>query len=86
VNPGLILGPAFVGAGFSSGELINNLISSKYPALPKTHLPVVDVRECAVAHLEALKRPEAANQRFMLVNKSVWIKDLAEILKAEYKV
>jgi nucleoside-diphosphate-sugar epimerase len=85
INPGLILGPAFVSAGFSSGDLLISLINSKYPGLPRTSLPVVDVRECAVAHLEALKRPEAANKRFILANKSAWLKDLAEILKTEFQ-
>lgn len=85
ICPGLIMGPAFVGAGFSSGELLSNLINSKYPGLPRTNFPVVDVREAAAGHLQALKRPEAANKRFLLVNKSVWMKDLAEILKVEFK-
>jgi dihydroflavonol-4-reductase len=35
INPGLILGPAFVGAGFSSGEIIEQFITGKVPAIPK---------------------------------------------------
>lgn len=57
----MILGPAFVGAGFSSGDLITNLMNGKYPGLPKISFPIVDVREVAKAHLEGLRRPEAAN-------------------------
>ena len=47
-------------------------------------MPVVDVRDCAEAHLLALKRPEVANQRFVLVNKTIWIKNLSEILYNEF--
>ena len=55
------MGPSFVGSGFSSGDLVTDLINGKYPGLPKISMPVVDVRDCAEAHLLALKRPEVAN-------------------------
>jgi len=34
---------------------------------------LVDVREVAEAHLQAILKPEAANKRFILVNNSVWL-------------
>ena len=39
---------------------------------------MVDVRDCAQAHLLALKVPEAANKRFLCTNDSIWFKDLAK--------
>jgi dihydroflavonol-4-reductase len=75
INPGLILGPAFVGAGFNTGDLITNIIEGKYPGVPKIMIPLVGVTEVAEAHLQALKRPAAANKRFVLVNNSIWFKD-----------
>ena len=51
INPGLILGPAFVGAGFSSGEIIEQFINGSVPAIPKVQFACVDVRDCADAHL-----------------------------------
>jgi hypothetical protein len=53
----MILGPAFVGAGFSTGNLIADIMNSKNPGLPKISFPCVDVRDVAKAHLEGLKRP-----------------------------
>jgi hypothetical protein len=38
----------------------------------------------ALAHLNGIKIKEAANKRFILNNKSLWFKEVAEILKAEY--
>jgi len=35
INPSLIMGPAFVGAGFASGDIITNLILGKIPLVPK---------------------------------------------------
>ena len=72
INPGLILGPAFVGAGFNTGDLITNIMQGKYPGVPKIMIPLVGVVEVADAHLQALRRPAAANKRFVLVNSTVW--------------
>jgi len=54
INPGLIMGPAFVDAGFSSGDIITNIMANKYPGMPLIMFPIVDVRETALAHLLAL--------------------------------
>lgn len=54
INPGFILGPAFVGAGFSSGEVIDKILNGKFPALPKVRFGCVDVRDVAQAHLLAI--------------------------------
>ena len=51
INSGMIMGPAFVGAGFNSGEIISNFMEGEYPGVPKVMLPIVDVREVAEAHL-----------------------------------
>ena len=39
-------------------------------------VPVVDVRDLAQAHLQAMKLPEAANKRFIVSKETVWLKDL----------
>jgi nucleoside-diphosphate-sugar epimerase len=75
IQPGLIQGPAFVGAGFFSGDLITNIMENKYPGLPKMKLALVGISEVAIAHLNAVKRPDAGNKRFVLVNETVWFKD-----------
>jgi nucleoside-diphosphate-sugar epimerase len=85
INPGFILGPAFVGAGFASGEVIDKIINGKFPALPKTRIACVDVRDVAMAHLLAITKPEAANKRFSLVNKSLWMTEIGQILAADFK-
>lgn len=84
MNPCLILGPSFVKSDFSSAEIICNILSGKYPGLPRLNMSVVDVREVAQAHLEAVLRPEAAGKRFILKAESLWFKEIAEILKEEF--
>lgn len=61
INPSLILGPTFVTADFTSGVIIEKIMSGKLPGVPKIMIPVVDVRECALAHLNGLKFEEAKN-------------------------
>jgi len=43
-------------------------MSGAFPGMPKIMFPIVDVRDVALAHLQALKIPEARNQRFVLNN------------------
>lgn len=52
--------------------------------MPKIMMPIVDVREVAQAHLQAIKVPEARNKRFALSSKSLWFKDISQILKDKY--
>ena len=54
------------------------------PGFPFAVVPLVDVRDVAIAHLRALKVKAAANQRFGLVNKNMWFTELASILKKEF--
>jgi dihydroflavonol-4-reductase len=66
INPGLVLGPAFVGAGFTSGEFVTGIMEGTKKYLPPNN--VVDVRDVAKAHLMAIKKQAAVNKRFVLVN------------------
>ncbi len=45
---------------------------------------LVDVRDCAEAHFKALTVPEAANKRFVVVERACWFQDFGEILHKHY--
>lgn len=51
INPSLVLGPSFIGAGFTSGEIISKFLEGEYPGVPRVMISLVDVREVAEAHL-----------------------------------
>ncbi|TNV77432.1 hypothetical protein FGO68_gene210 [Halteria grandinella] len=55
INPGAIMGPTYVNNGFASGEFMSDLLSGKFPRMPKVMIPLVNVRDVAKAHLLALK-------------------------------
>ena len=42
---------------------------NEMPGMPPLYFPFVDVKDVALAHLRAITRPEAANQRFILSDK-----------------
>ena len=51
------MGPSFIGAGFTSGEIVSKFMEGEYPGVPKVMISLVDVREVAEAHLQAIKKP-----------------------------
>ena len=85
INPAVVFGPyAFPGDSYTVNIVIRDILSGKYPALPHVNLPSVDVRDVARAHLAAMEKPEAAGKRFILYNKSIWVRDVAELISAEF--
>ena len=58
---------------------------AKFPlSLTSCGMHSVDVRDVARAHLAAMEKPEAAGKRFILYNKSIWMRDAAEVISAEF--
>ena len=49
------------------------------------HFPFVDVRDVAKAHLLGIKKPEAANKRFILCADSPTFFDMFESVMTKYK-
>lgn len=86
VNPTFIQGPGFtehIGAGFTSAEFIADFLTGK-KVVERRKMALVDVRACAQAHLNAIKFPEARNQRFMLINGMYSFKEMSDALAAEF--
>ncbi len=66
INPGAVYGPA-LGAQVDSESmsLMTNLIGGRIPMLPDIAMGMVDVRDVARLHAEALTSPAAAGHRFI---------------------
>ncbi len=60
------------------------LLSGKFPGMPKVMMQIVDVRDVAQAHLQAIKIEGAKNKRFILSSDSVWFKEMADVLREKY--
>lgn len=84
INPGLVMGPTLIPGNFSSGQILKTLLNGEMPIVPKVKFPIVSIHAVAQAHFNACVKPEAANQRFMLVNRCMWFKEIADSLE-EFK-
>jgi len=65
--PPYVYGPSFVGSGFESGVDCTAYMHGKKQC-PKIKVPMVDVIALSQAHLNAIKIPEAAGKRFLVLN------------------
>jgi dihydroflavonol-4-reductase len=86
VNPGMVLGPVRDGVTSTSHEPVRRLLARDLPGVPKLGFSTVDVRDLAVAHRLAMELPEAAGQRYICAGEHLWMRDMAAILSAKYRV
>jgi nucleoside-diphosphate-sugar epimerase len=84
INPGLILGPLMANDIGSSVGLIWKLMNGKFTRLPRYGCSVVDVRDVALAHLQAMIEPTAAGQRFIVGGRVLSMKDLSRALTKSF--
>ncbi|HEV8550173.1 MAG TPA: aldehyde reductase [Polyangiaceae bacterium] len=82
MNPVFVLGPSLTGTDNASNEIVGKLVRREMPGIPRLHLPVVDVRDVATAHVLAMTQANAAGQRYILASETAWMKDIADTLAA----
>lgn len=66
--PVAVMGPVIGDDVSGSNNLIRSIITGSIAALPNLYFPIVDVRDVAAAHLEAMVSAEAAGERVLLSN------------------
>ena len=84
ILPGFVLGPPLRSEVSTSMSFCVNALDGSVKEIWHRAFPVVDVRDCAMGHLKAIKVQEAANQRFNSTNESVWFKDLYAALHERF--
>ena len=84
INPVLVLGPGLDANFVSSQELIQALLSGKFPFTININFGVCDVRDVALAHLRAMTLPDAAGHRFIVNQDTVNVRDIAKVLSDEF--
>ena len=86
-NPSVVIGPLVSSTGRNSSSLtaVKNILNgSWYPFILDLSLPVIDVRDVAAAHIAAMETPKAAGNRYIVNAQSLWLKDIADVLLAEF--
>ena len=81
INPGFIIGPALDNSVGASLNLIELLLNSRAPVLPKIGLNVGDVRDIANMHVSALSLPDAMGKRIYGGSKYMTLGEIAECVR-----
>jgi nucleoside-diphosphate-sugar epimerase len=82
ILPGAVFGPILTTSNLGSVQIIARMVTGKMPGTPRIGLEVVDVRDLADLHIRAMTSPEAAGQRFLGTGEFVWMREIAQALKA----
>lgn len=81
INPGVILGPLLDDDAGTSVTVIQRLMNGSIPAAPRLPMVTVDVRDVAAAHVRALIAPEAGGRRFPMGEATLYLQEMAGILR-----
>lgn len=85
INPGFMLGPCLQDHyEFSSGLFFKKFMDGRVTSLLKMHVPMVDVRDAALAHVQALWNPVTISHRYICVEGSHWFESFSGILSREF--
>lgn len=85
VNPGGVFGPP-LGANITGQTMaiVDQMLNGKLPLIPNIAIPMVDVRDLAVLHVQAMITPDAKNKRIIAAASAPSsFADVAQILKDE---
>lgn len=84
INPGLVLGTPTDGNYGTSLSLIAQFMNGKFPMVPNFGLPVVDLKDVSLAHVNALSKPNSIGKRFILADSYLMAPEMVKILKTKY--
>ena len=79
------MGPPLKKESSTSIDFTKYLLEGKMPKISSDHMMFVDIRNVAEAHLLAIKKPEAANKRYILCESTPTYLDYAAPLEAKYR-
>lgn len=83
ILPSGVFGPVLSQEGLGSVQFIQRIIDGRLPRIPNVGLNIIDVRDLAVAHVDAMITPGAAGQRLIVSGDFMWMKEIAATLKAK---
>mgnify|MGYP001201409244 CR=1 FL=1 len=83
INPVLVWGPGIGNhLGSASLKIYKMLMNREMPMLPRMKAPLVDVRDVAKAHVEAIQNSQSVGNRFLLCENTYWMKDISLKMKS----
>eukprot|EP01135_Chromosphaera_perkinsii_P010356 Nk52_evm28s2118 gene=Nk52_evmTU28s2118 len=83
INPSFVFGKLAGSVGVTV-DVIQSIFAGKYPFTVKMAFPTVDVEDVADAHIRGMEVPEAAGRRFILFAETLWMSEIADILREKF--
>ena len=85
INPVGVFGPVLGKDIGTSAILVARLMNGDMPGNPNLGFNIVDVRDVAEIHLQAMTDPKAKGERILAVSDDdfLWVKDVAQILRSK---
>jgi len=81
VLPAAIFGPVLTSENLGSVGLIQRQLQGTMPGIPNVGFCVVDVRDLAKLHVDAMTAPQAAGERFIAAGDFIWMREVARTLR-----
>ncbi|MBR9904090.1 MAG: aldehyde reductase [Gammaproteobacteria bacterium] len=80
--PVAVMGPVMGKDISGSNQIVERMLDGAMPVVPNLFIPVVDVRDVAIAHIMAMTDPAAAGERFLLSNgRALALKEIGAIIR-----
>lgn len=80
VNPAGIFGPLLDKDPGTSATIILQMLNGAVPALPRIASAIIDVRDVAEGHLQAMIRPDAGGKRIPFSERTLTLREIANLL------
>jgi dihydroflavonol-4-reductase len=84
INPSGIFGPLLDEDPGTSAQMVIRMLNGSVPAAPRFNFAAVDVRDVATAHVAALTAPSAGGRRFPMGERTLSLKQFADILRQRF--
>ena len=84
INPVLVLGAPLDKNFGSSISVVERILKGKDPMLPDLRFPIVDVRDVALMHVDAIKNDATKGERILASSETMSFVEIAKYLKTLY--
>lgn len=84
INPAGIFGPLLDDDPGTSSLLVKRLLDGRLPAVPRLGMSMVDVRDVAALHVDAMTNTAAFGQRCVASEGTYWMADIGRMLKPAF--
>ncbi len=84
INPVIVIGPSLSKDVGVSNTVIKKLLDGSSPMTPKFGINLVDVKDVADMHVEAMVNKHASGKRFLLSAETMWFPKVSKILRENH--